>query len=160
MTEFLRQAWDWILTINFKGDLLPWLPPIVTLLGWWVVNRQNNQRETRKEARSAADRCKVLAREVSQYGIEYWSCSANVEPWKIRAAFEELEVEIERFQDKGMQKRLLDLQVELVEAVMGYNFDTAGFKPVAQDHPVFKEIPIARQRLLSSIERELALQFR
>ena len=44
MMEFLGQAWDWIVTINFKVDLLPWLPPMVTLLGWWVVNRQNNQR--------------------------------------------------------------------------------------------------------------------
>jgi len=160
MVEKLRSALDWLCSINFKSDLLPWLPPIFTLLGWIIVNRQNNQRESRKEARSAADRCKVLAREVSQYGIEYWSGTAEVKPWKIGAAFEELEVEIGRFQNEGMRDRLLNLQVELVEAVMGHNFDTAGFKPVAEDHPVFKEIPIARQRLLSAIERELTLQFR
>lgn len=160
MTELLRQACEWVRTINFKTDLLPWLPPAFTLLGWVIVNRQNNQRETRKEARSAADRCKVLAREVSQHGIEYWSGTGEIEPWKIRACFEELEVEIERFHDEDMRGRLLNLQAELVDAVMGYNFDTSGFKPVTQDHPVFKEIPAARQRLLFAIERELSQQFR
>lgn len=161
MLEELKPIFEWLLTINFKADLLPWLPPMFTLAGWVIVNNQNNHRETRKEARSAADRCKVLTREVAQYGVEYWSGTGNdVQPWKIRAGFEELEVEIERFHDEGMRKRLLNLQVELVDAVMGYNFDIAGFKPVAQDHPVFKQIPAARQSLLFAIERELAQQLR
>ena len=159
MAETLKLALEWLRGVDFKGSLLPWMPSAFTLLGWHIVNRQNNKRETRKEARAAADRCKVLAREVAQHGIEYWSGDGELTPWKIRAAFEELEVEIERFQDESMRKELLNLQAELVDAVMGYNFDTTSFRPVCQDHSVFKEIPTAKQRLLFAVERELARQF-
>lgn len=159
MPEWFKPALEWLCGIDFKNSLLPWFPSALTLLGWYVVNRQNNLRETRKEARSAADRCKVLAREAAQHGIEYWSGSGDVKPWKIRANLEELEVEIGRFQNQAMQDKLLEAHAELVDAVMGHNFDTAGFKPVTQDHPVFKEIPAARQRLLVTIERELTGQF-
>lgn len=154
MSEEFGLSAEWL-----KSNLLPWLPPVFTLVGWFIVNRQNNQREARKEARSAADRCKVLVREVAQYGIEYWNGTGDIKSWKIRASFEELEVEIGRFQDRATQDHLLTLQAELVDAVMGHNFDTASFKPVAPDHPVFKEIPAARQRLLVAIEKELARQF-
>lgn len=160
MAEVLKLILEWLRGIDFKVGLLPWLPSAFTLLGWNIVNRQNNKRETRKEERAAADRCKVLAREVAQHGIEYWSGSSEVKPWKIRAGFEELEVEIERFKSASMRGKLLNLQAELVDAVMGHNFDQVNFKPVAQDHPVFKEIPAARQRLLFAVERELALQFK
>ncbi len=160
MLEELKPIFEWLRTINFKADLLPWLPPIFTLAGWVIVNNQNNHREARKEARSAADRCKELTREVAQHGIEYWSGTGDVQPWKIRIGFEELEVETERFQDEKMRALLLELQVELVEAVMDNNFDTADFKPVDKYDPVFKAISAAKQRLLFAIERELAKQFR
>lgn len=136
---------------SFRDAALPWLPSVFTLIGWTVVNRQNNNREQRKEARAAADRCKVMLREATKTAIHYWSGSEIVKDWMLRAMFEELEVEIGCLpQAKGDE--LLAIHSSLVNAALGYNFGESGFKPVAPDHPVFKEITRQRQLLLRAIE--------
>lgn len=142
------------LIASIREHLIPWLPSLFTLLGWSVVNWQNNTREQRKEARSAADRCKVLLRDASKTAIQYWSGQNEAKDWQVRALFEELEVEIGCLPQKNIDA-LLKIYSALVDAALGYNFGTATFKPVAPDHPVFKEITLSRQRLLSAIEISL-----
>ncbi|MDP3230734.1 MAG: hypothetical protein Q8N13_22560 [Acidovorax sp.] len=140
-------------------DLLPWLAPAFTLVGWFIVNGQNNERERRKEARAAADRCKTLAREVTQLGYNYWLGQGSVAPWQIKAQLEELEVEITRFPaDKGRNK-LIDRHIDLVEAVTGLDFESATMKPRPVGHAIYREMAIARQRLLSEIEQQFSAHF-
>jgi len=142
------------LMASLRDAILPWLPSVFTLLGWGVVNRQNNTREQRKEARSAADRCKVLLRDASKTAIQYWSGQGEAKDWQVRALFEELEVEIGCLPQKNIDA-LLKVHSALIDAALGYNFGASGFKPVTPDHPVFKEITQSRQRLLSAIEISL-----
>ena len=42
--------------------------PFLVLIGWIVVNNQNNKRETRKEFRSLVDTAKVEARTIAKLG--------------------------------------------------------------------------------------------
>mgnify|MGYP003586266291 FL=1 len=141
------------------SDLLPWTAPAITLLGWYIVNGQNNARERRKEARSAADRCKTIAREVTQLGYNYWLGKGNVEAWQIKAQLEELEVEIARFPEGKGRSKLIDRHIDLVEAITGLDFESATMKPRESGHVIYREIAIARQRLLAEIEQQFSQHF-
>lgn len=141
------------------SELLPWAGPVITLIGWFIVNGQNNDRERRKEARSAADRCKTLAREVSQLGYNYWLGKGDVAPWQIKAQLEELEVEITRFPESKGRSKLIDRHIDLVEAITGLDFESATMKPRAASHAIYREMAIARQRLLAEIEQQFSQHF-
>lgn len=144
----------WFGGIDWKGDFLPWLPSAFTLIGWRIVNQQNNQREARKDIRGAADRCKTLARDVAQSGFTYWAGQDEVKTWQIKAALEELEVEIGRFPESKGGAELLVCHVDFVDAVTGYDFESVTFYKKAADHPVFHLIALTRQRLLAEIESQ------
>lgn len=139
--------------------LLPWAAPVVTLIGWFIVNHQNNEREERKEARSAADRCKTIAREVTQSGFNYWLGKNEVAAWQIKAQLEELEVEITRFPESKGRSKLIDKHIDLVEAITALDFESASMKPRASDHSIFREMAMARQRLLYEIEHQFSKHF-
>ena len=140
-------------------ELIPWAAPIFTLIGWFIVNHQNNDREKRKEARAAADRCKTLARDVSQLGYNYWLGKGDVAPWQIKAHLEELEVEITRFPENKGRSCLIDRHIDLVEAITGLDFESAVMKPRPVSHGLYREIAKARQRLLSEIEAQFSQHF-
>lgn len=140
-------------------DLLPWAAPVFTLIGWFLVNHQNNVREKRKEARAAADRCKTLAREVSQLGYNYWLGKPDVAPWQIKAHLEELEVEITRFPENKGRSQLIDRHIDVVEAITGLDFESSTMKPRPLGHSVYREMALSRQRLLSEIEQQFSKNF-
>lgn len=142
------------------ASFLPWAAPILTLVGWFLVNRQNNTRETRKEARSAADRCKTLAREVAQAGMEFWEGKPGVATWQIKAQLEELEVEIRRFPLNKGQPVLMERYVDLVDAIIGMDFDTPAIKHRAVADPLFAGIAKARHAFIFQIEVQFDMHFR
>lgn len=145
----------WLGGVGWKADFLPWLPSVFTLAGWYIVNRQSNQREARKDMRAAADKCKALARDTAQLGFKYWAGQDDVKTWQIKAALEELEVEIGRFPQTKGGAELMDCYVNFVESVAGYDFESVTFYSKAADHPVFRQIQSTRQRLLAEIESQL-----
>lgn len=144
---------------EWAKDILPWAAPLLTLAGWFLVNHQNNARESRKEARSAADRCKTLVREASQLGIEYWEGKPEAASWQVKAILEELEVELCRFPEKQGRPQLLVKHVDLVEAITGHDFDSTTMVPKLHNDPVMREIANARQRLLFEVESQFSAHF-
>ena len=44
--------------------------------------------------------------------------------------------------------------VDFVDAVAGYDFESATLTSKPADHPVFRQIPSIRQRLLAEIESQ------
>jgi hypothetical protein len=139
-------AFDW------KTDVLPWVGPCLTLCGWFLVNRQNNQRELRKEMRSAADKCKLLAREVSSLAFDYWQGDEKSSSWKVRSLLDELEIELSRFsEDKGRQA-LLDKHIELTDAITGGQFESINRPKRDPNDQEMRTIAKCRERLLREIE--------
>jgi hypothetical protein len=139
---------------EFFKDALPWLPPLLTLAGWFLVNHQNNSRERRKDARSAADRCKTLARESAQLAIKYWEAKADDSVWQLKAALEELEVEIRRFPAEKGRNELNEKYTDLVEVITGDDFDTATRQPKLADDAITKNIARTRQAFLHEVEAQ------
>ncbi|MCX8490846.1 MAG: hypothetical protein ORN54_07245 [Cyclobacteriaceae bacterium] len=129
------------------------IPTIVTLIGWYIVNRQNNKRETRKEIRSAADKSKDLLREVSINGFEYWQGNPDVPAWKITSLLGELEVELCRFPDgKNLQTTLLNILTDLTDAITGGQFESKNRPVRTPKDKEMREIAKCRENLLRAIE--------
>ena len=140
-------------------EMLPWLPSLLTLAGWFLVNHQNNTRERRKDARSAADKCKALAREAAQLGIDYWGGGDQV-AWKVKAALEELEVEIRRFPAHKGREQLTDALADFVDAVAtGDDFDTTHRAPKPPDGLVMRDLARTRQAFLHVVEAQFEKYF-
>jgi hypothetical protein len=140
---------------EFIQVVLPWLPSLLTLAGWYLVNHQNNTRERRKDARNAADRCKTLARESAQLAIKYWKDDqADVSAFQLRAALEELEVELRRFPTKKGRKELNEKYADLVDFITGDDFDTADRQQKLAGHSLMKGISRTRQAFLHEVEAQ------
>ncbi|WP_417864561.1 hypothetical protein [Vreelandella venusta] len=54
----------------FRG-VISFISLVVVVIGWVVVNKHNNNREFRKELRSALDEVIEQVREITDYGVEY-----------------------------------------------------------------------------------------
>lgn len=138
--------------MDWAKDLLPWLPSMLTLAGWFLVNHQNNTRERRKDARSAADKCKTLTREGAQLAIKYWEAAPSEATWQLKAALEELEVEIRRFSMKKGREELMEKYSDFVEVITGDDFDSATRKARSPDDLIQKSIARTRQAFLHEVE--------
>jgi hypothetical protein len=57
--------------LNVFRLFLSFIALIVVVLGWVVVNRHNNNREFRKELKSAIDEAAKHVREITGHGVEY-----------------------------------------------------------------------------------------
>lgn len=138
--------------VDWTRDVLPWAPPALTVLGWYLVNRQSNRREIRKEMRSACDRCKALVKEAVVLGVQYWSSTNDVQAWQVKAVLEELDIELCRFPDKHGRQDLLGKHADLLDAITGADFESPSRKVRGTADPVIRQMAKARQRLLVEIE--------
>lgn len=60
------------------ASVLPWLPPAVVVAGWWVTNRQNDNRERRKEIRADLSGFSKNARELVDLSVEYQTTPRSI----------------------------------------------------------------------------------
>ena len=141
------------------SDVLAWSSPLVTVVGWFLVNRQNNSREFRKEIRSAVDSCKKMAREVTEQSVLYWTGHEESKSWKIKYLLEELEVEICRLPVSRGRSTVHDAYVELVEAITTADFDSSNLKAISIDDRVIRDIRIARQHLFVILEDNFSTHY-
>lgn len=145
--------------VDWTKDVLPWAPPALTVLGWHLVNRQSNAREVRKEMRAASDRCKALTRESVDLGIQYWTASSNIQAWKVKAALEELDVEISRFPEGRGRQELFEKHADLMDVITGADFESPSRRVCSPDDPVVRAMTRSRQRLLVEIESQFEKHF-
>lgn len=145
--------------VDWTKDVLPWAPPALTVLGWYLVNTQSNKREVRKEMRSACDRCKALAKEAVVLGVQYWVGSKDVAAWQVKVVLDELDIEVCRFPEHQGRAELLGKYADLVDAITGYDFESSSPKSREPGDPVMREMTKARQRLLVEIEHQYEKHF-
>lgn len=136
-----------------------WTPAAMTLAGWAVINWQNNRRETRKEGRSTADNAKKLAKDAASIGIGYWQQRPDNLSWQVKAALEELEVELSRFPGFAQGSLLMNQFVKFDDAITGDDFESAQPRMLTLSDPLIKKIIYRRNMLLAEIEREFKSVF-
>jgi hypothetical protein len=141
------------------AQVITWL---LVILGWLLVNRQNNIREKRKEIRSLLDKIQSFLDEIEYQAIQYHTSQQS----------DELAFQLKRNLNKKFQNKLsvlklrnLDIQncyphlKQLRQAVTLENFDTSGFKPKNISDDVIKNIWLAKENLSQELERCFAKKY-
>lgn len=145
--------------LDWTRDVLPWAAPALTVLGWYLVNKQSNKREVRKEMRAVCDRSKALVREAVALGMQYWAGTNGVLAWQVKAVLEELEVELSRFPDRHGRQDLLGKHADLLDAITGADFESKERTVRGEGDPLLRDMARARQRLLIEIEHKFDVHY-
>jgi hypothetical protein len=88
-------------TPSVESDWLRFAPLLLTIIGWYFVNRQSNQRETRKEHRALVDIAKKQVSEISINAQKYLQDAESKLASDIKWAIDALEIECVEFRTTG-----------------------------------------------------------
>jgi hypothetical protein len=137
------------------NQLVPWL---LIVVGWMIVNYQNNVRETRKEARAMADAAKKTAIEVSSKAVDFFT-SADASGLALKSSLELLEIELERFPLFSAGSKLLVCFTAFAEVITGDDFESRDRSVKEPTSPEINAVFRTRNELLAEIERQFKVHF-
>ena len=142
-------------------------PQVITwalvILGWLLVNHQNNLREKRKEVRSLLDKTQELLDSIEAQAIEYHTVQeTNDLAFRIKRALSQkikyrLEVLHLRSLDLGSCNSYLK---ELRRAITLKNFDSANYQKIDISDQIVKGIWLSKDRLSQELERCFSKKYR
>jgi len=135
---------------------------VIVIAGWWLVNRQNNIREKRKEIRTLLDKIQSLLDEIESQAIQYHT---SQQP-------SDLAFQLKRSLNQKLHNRLDILKLRSLnvnncypllkqfrQAVTLKNFDTSSFKPQNISDDLIKNIWLAKDKLSHELENSFASKY-
>lgn len=137
-------------------QIITWL---LIIVGWGIVNHQNNIRETRKEARSMADEAKTSVVNTCTAAIAYFSDSNETGAAELKSSLELLEIELERFPLFKDGSTLMVKFLNFNQAIMGGDFESLTREIKGLDSAEVKSLRRSRNALLAEIERQFRIHF-
>lgn len=140
-------------------DLLKWLPPVLVVAGWVIVNHQNDKRETRKEARSLVDAAKKLVGDIASKALDYHVNGNTDLAFEIKAGLDQLEIECERLPSFVRGCPLMAALIALQDAATGGDFESAVPLKKSRTSPEVLAILRARTELLAELERVFRVRY-
>ncbi|MEH3087689.1 MAG: hypothetical protein PGN26_14410 [Xylophilus ampelinus] len=135
------------------------LPSILVVAGWIIVNWQNDKRELRKEARSNADAVKKTIIEVAEKGVMYWTNSKEDESYKLTSTLDQIEVELQRFPIFKQGGYLASAFIAFGDAITDGNFESASRTAVLIDDQRIRRIYLKRNELMRTIEQQFIVHY-
>ena len=143
------------------SDFGAYLPALLVVIGWGLVNHQNNKRETRKEARALIDSVKKQATDVARQAVSYHCETKPDLAYDIKAALEQIEIELERLRDPCFHRQgpLMDAFVCFSNAITEGEFETAGAGGLLQTAPQIHRIRRTRNTLFAEVERQFRAHY-
>jgi hypothetical protein len=137
-----------------SGELLRFAPLLLTIVGWWLVNRQSNKRETRKEHRALVDAAKREIVKIADDAASYFMDTMSPLSPKIKWSLDVLEIELERLPDAGAEHFMLfEALACFAEACTGGEFEQKNRARLDHTSAEIREIYLTRNRLLSVVDR-------
>ena len=136
-----------------------YLPLLLVVIGWLVVNSQHNRRETRKEGRALIDAAKKLVQEIAKNAVAYHCDGKDDVAFDIKASLEALEIELERTPHFFKVSPLMYKFVKFSEAVTGGQFESASREKLPVTAPLILDILRSRNVLLSELERQFKVHY-
>ncbi|TAN46791.1 MAG: hypothetical protein EPN21_19470 [Methylococcaceae bacterium] len=131
------------------------------IAGWYIVDRQNNRRELRKEKRSIIDRLLAELDALEASAIDYHTGSHH----RINVA-REIKVQLDRAakliqRENLLQKPVFDQRMKtLRQAVTMQNFETNDFVSQTSDSAVLASIATAKDNLVHNLETHFSATYR
>jgi hypothetical protein len=132
------------------------------IAGWWLVNRQNNIREKRKEIRTLIDKTQSFLDELESQAIKYHTSDHS----------DELAFQLKRSLNKKIHNRLAILKLRNLDIEKCYpclkqfrqsvtleNFDTADFALRNISDDLIKNIWLSKENLSQELERSFAKKY-
>jgi hypothetical protein len=135
---------------------------ILVITGWWLVNRQNNIREKRKEIRTLLDKIQNTLDEIESQAIKYHTAEKSDD-----LAFALKRSLNKKFPNKLAILKLRDLEVEncylflkqLRQAITLENFDTSDFEIKKISDDLVKNIWLSKEHLSQELEKSFARKY-
>lgn len=142
----------------------PWLPVLVTLAGWTVVNHQNNQRETRKEVRAALDAAKRALFDAADVARHYHLSAGRDEAIEaaIKRQLDSAETELLRLPFYCSPEEGAQLQTRFARfssVVTGGHFESADKTALPADAALIQELHAASALLARALEQRFTLLY-
>lgn len=131
-------------------QLVQW---VLIVVGWIIVNHQNNLRETRKEARAMADNAKKSTIEISSSAIKYLT-TVDATGLELKSSLELLEIELERFPQFSIDSPLMNSFTSFAETITGGDFESKSRTVRTTDSPQINAVFRSRNELLAEIEQQ------
>lgn len=134
---------------------------LAVLLGWFVTNKQNNKRETRKEGRTACDAGKKYALEITIKGRKYL-CARDAElAFEIKSELDLLELELSRIPYFGIgdNSSLMNKFILFSESLTGEDFEQKDASNLLPTDDRIQSIVRHRNQLMQEIEKQFKMQF-
>lgn len=136
-----------------ESEWIRFAPLLLTIAGWYFVNKQSNLRETRKEHRALVDLAKKQILEISANAQKYIQEKDSKLAPDIKWAMEALEIELCRIPDFGRGSHVLICFVKFVDACTGGEFEQAHRAARPPDSPQAQAVVETRNRLIEAIEK-------
>jgi hypothetical protein len=135
---------------------------ISVIAGWWLVNRQNNIRENRKEIRALIDKIQLSLDEIESQAIQY-----NTNEQSSELAFQLKRSLNQKLRSKLDVLKLRKLNLDKCDtflkqfrqAVTLENFDTSSFRPQHISDDLIKKIWLTKDKLSNELEKCFAKKY-
>jgi hypothetical protein len=140
-----------------------WIHPITWLtviLGWVIVNWQNNRREERKEIRTALTQISSDIDALTNLAIEYHTSSRRAYKLEVSIIIKERQLS-EKLSFLRLRNSAYSNQyTSFADAITLENFETTSFKKQSQYSQIIESIRDAASDLISALELEYSELFR
>lgn len=142
----------------------PYFPVIVTILGWWIVSRQNDRRERRKEVRELIKQVEqrvdvVLGLAMEFYGIPGKDQRCAELAAKIRYNLSSLDPLRQRLDSNGLKCEAVQEIIAFRQSITGGEFESAQRKKLASSSHLFTEAAATGFALIDKLEHAYLLAF-
>lgn len=138
-------------------QIVPYLPLLLTILGWHIVSKQNDKRERRKEIRDLIKLIEQKADAVLSTATEYYSINGidkkcpELET-RIRYHLEAIKSLEGRIKKAGLSVTLKDERVGLKQSVTGNEFESRARKKINENNVIISEVAAASVALMEKLE--------
>jgi hypothetical protein len=153
--------WHWMDTATAFAPAVSWL---LVILGWWVVSRDHNNRERRKEVRGQIEGLIRDIREIEMKTYDYLPTTAdsNVSRslgLRLKSDLQRLSLALVRLA-KVEEIDVKDEMTALRQAITGHEFDSRARQPCDLDSGWALEVQTTANKLIDDLELAFREKYR
>lgn len=151
-----QHPWWYIPVIQGIFQIITWA---IVVYGWFIVNRQNNRRELRKETRATVDMLKERLEKLEEIAISFhcseFDLSKSTEIVREIQRIYQIISRLELLSDEELSKVTKDLR----RSITLKNFDKSSHKRLLEDSPVLDSIYRSINEFIDDIEYGFSSKF-
>ena len=138
--------------------ITPYLPIILTIFGWYVVSRQHNRRERRKEIRELIKLIETKADAILAMATEYYSIDGKNKKCseletKIRYHFDAIKSLEERVKHAGLPVNVVDKRRDFKLSVTSGEFESRTRTKMSENSNIIPEMATNAVTLIDEFEK-------